>query len=588
MDPRRPATALTALAGAAVLLLATATPAGAHTHPTPVELAMPAVVQVRTDAVVNISLVEHARGGPHIGLLQQTYRVPLMTSSGFAVDPTGSVVTTGRAVDVDLARAEVYAVNQVFQERYGERAPLPDDPYARTSIDDGGSADPLNPRLQQCYSPNTTGESGGCVVASTREVRVLPFVSDQRVYGDLPAEVVYPQEGSNDVAVLRVGASSMPTVQLASGLEGTAYAVLGFTRTPVDESSLTQVDGHFTTEGQPEVERDEAFGAQVAALRAGVQGGPVVGPGGQVLGLLHVDGGPGEAESSVTLVGPDALAAALSEAGVTPGRGPTDSVYESASHNYKNALYTAALPSLAETLKLYPGHALASEYSATSQAKAGTAEDLTGQEVSGAATTGSDDGSGSSLPVLLSIGAVLVLALVVVLLRRRRSTGPADAGAEPYGPEPPAPTTSASTTAAPEAVGTVAGAPVPAASASRTDPHTDPGSGPPTMVRPGVPRQEPVTEVRPRPRAGVAGATQPPAPGSARARASASGAAASGVLSAAGGVPPPRSAADPAATSAADAPRPVAPAVAPAGCRVCRQPTSPEIGYCESCGYPTE
>ena len=49
-------------------------------------------------------------------------------------------------------------------------------------------------------------------------------------------------------------------------------------------------------------------------------------------------------------------------------------------HNYKNKSYAAAIPSLKETLELYPGHALARQYLEVAEAKQGTAEDATGRQ----------------------------------------------------------------------------------------------------------------------------------------------------------------------------------------------------------------
>src|SRR5438105_13485124 len=84
-------------------------PAAAHTHPTPIELDSPAVVRVETYAEVSISLIEHNQRGTHIGLTQRTYMPLLASGSGFAVDPSGGIVTTRKAIDVDLKRAEIYA-----------------------------------------------------------------------------------------------------------------------------------------------------------------------------------------------------------------------------------------------------------------------------------------------------------------------------------------------------------------------------------------------------------------------------------------------------------------------------------------------
>ena len=82
----------------AALLVPGAWPAAAHEHPTPTERAAPGVVYVEAGAEVEVSLVEHLQsdpGGVHIRIIQSTATPVLAAASGFVVDPTGSVVTSG-------------------------------------------------------------------------------------------------------------------------------------------------------------------------------------------------------------------------------------------------------------------------------------------------------------------------------------------------------------------------------------------------------------------------------------------------------------------------------------------------------------
>lgn len=555
-----------ALLGAGLLVWVAAEPAVAHTHPTPVELDAPAVVQVRTDAVVNISLIEHHKAGdpPHIRLFRGTYRVPLSTNSGFAVDPTGAIVTTGAAVAADLPRATIYAVNRIFHERYGAQAPVPADPYSRATIGTDSSPE-LNARLQQCYdAPNTTEESGGCVIAASREVRVLPFVTDQRRYGNLVADVLFPTAGASDVAVLRVGASSMPTVRLADALAGTAYSVLGFKQPPAAAASQSNVSGHFSAAGQPGIKRDETYAAQLEALRRGVQGGPVVGEKGDVVGFLRVEDRPGTGADTFSLVGTDKIRQALKTARVTAHQGPTDAVYEAASHDYKNALYASALPRLRDTLKLYPGHALASEFAAVAAAKAGTKADLTNKDMQvGAppASTRSPSRSAGVLPLVAAALTALVIAVLLWWRRRRATTAVAEV---PSGPPDPVPAwTSASGQAHLSGPRGAASAAEVRAPAPREAPSRGGGSGP------GGTDTHPGSLSAPRARAGVAGA----GPDRSRVRAAAG-------ATQAGAAPPGRvsEARDEQLRTSAHLPgRP---------CRVCGNAGGPDEEYCEDCGYP--
>lgn len=422
------------VAGPTALLAVTATPASAHVHPTPTELVSPAVVRVETYAEVSISLIEHNRKGRHIGLTQKTFRPMVAAGSGFAVDPSGGVVTTSEIIDVDLRRAEIYAVNQLFRQRYGAAAPLPDDPYTTHTIKDRDPADQVADRLQRCYQPNTTDQTGGCLIFSRRAVEVLPFVSSQERYGKLAATVLEQGAGQkSDVVVLKVGASSMPTARIAQAVRGTPFAVLGFKGVPTNGPSLTVQNGHFARAGATDLARDAEYPRLVADMAVGTLGGPVVGDTGEALGFLtrRRTG----ADTQLALVGPDAIRKALTAAKVKPQSGPTDSSYNSAMHNYKNKLYAASIPDLTQTLKLYPGHALANEALTEANRRRGTAEDLTGRVAAPGAPTESSqalDFRRTVLPLAVGILALVLLAVaILVLLRRRRSaTAPPDAPEE--------------------------------------------------------------------------------------------------------------------------------------------------------------
>jgi Trypsin-like peptidase domain len=449
---RRRHAAPTAVALLAGLLLAAlgASPAAAHDHPTKAELAAPGVVFVKTFARVEISLIEHNRLGRHIGLVQRRYEPELASGSGFAVDPNGTIVTAGGVITPDMERARIYAVNKVFNERYGRNAPMPRDPFARQTIRDL-AADPINTRLQRCYQPNTTDDTGGCLLTVNRVVKVFPWVSDQGKYGNLVAEVLSPAESkAQDVAVLRIGASSMPTVGLGQSPSASkAFTALGFSGIPTAKSSSElQLVGHFKNPGSLPLDPDKYLAKLLAGLRAGVRGGPVVAADtGQVMGLLSL---PADSTRTVpasvqpAFVDAKRIREVLASVDVQPLKGPTDAVFEDAMHSYKNKLYTAPIPSFQRALELYPGHALATEYLAVSKAKAGTAEDLTGKEGGGLAEEATGPGG---LPgwLPIAVGAVVllaVLAAVALALRRRRAAagedgGDAGAAAPPSSPPPP-------------------------------------------------------------------------------------------------------------------------------------------------------
>jgi hypothetical protein len=413
-------------------------PAEAHKHPTPVQLISPAVVRIMTYAKVSISLIEHNfRGstGNDITLVQRSYQPLLGTGSGFVVNQSGVIVTSPSVTTVDQQRAQNFAVNKIFNERYG--AAMPADPFARTA-GSASSGDVMARRLQRCYTPNVTDETGGCVVFVQPYVVVQPFVSDQKQYGNLTAETIYPTAGkTSNVSVLKVGASSMPSVTLASGDSSVeALSTLGFTATPSNEASLRAINAHLTKKGANTVKNDEFIPQIDRGMTNGMTGGPVVAEKGQVVGFLAGSG------KNLTLVGPDQISDALSAVNVTPGRGPADVLYENALHNYNNQLYSAAAPNLAQVLKLYPGHALATQKLAVANQRKGTSLD---KGSSGATDTsgfgagdnqGGSSGSGPNILLWGGLAAVVVLAvlLAVVLLRGRK--GKSEPGAGAPSPEP--------------------------------------------------------------------------------------------------------------------------------------------------------
>jgi hypothetical protein len=419
---------LVAVATIALALLGlTVPPALGHTHPTPVELTEPAVVRVETSVQVDISLMEHDRHGKHIGLYQKRYEPVVNAGSGFAVDPSGVIVAAGGVITADTRAAEIYAVNRIFNDRYGKRAPLPADPKTETTIRNEDPDDPLNGRLQRCYRPNTADTTGGCVIATSRVIRVYPYVSSQARYGNLAASVLYPTTGNAAVSVLKVGANSMPTVHLGDSTEGTAhFAALGFTKVPEEPPSpkgpMVNRRGHLIGSG-PEIDKDKFQPKLATAIAAGIWGGPVVGTTGDTTGFLEVrpPGPDGKREPYMTDVG--AIRKALAAARVEARQGPTDAAFEAAMHNYKNQAYAAAIPSLEETLELYPGHALARQYLDTAKAKKGTAEDATGRgsDVKGISV---ETGGMSLWTIAVIVGLLLVASLVALGAARRGTLRP--------------------------------------------------------------------------------------------------------------------------------------------------------------------
>jgi hypothetical protein len=415
------------------VLLMPAVPAGAHTHPTPIERAAPGVVYVEARAEVEVALVEHRQsdpGGIHIAIIQSTSNPLLGSASGFVVDPTGAIVTSGAITETDLDRAAVYAVNDAFRKQYGDAAPLPGDPYTRQRV--GEATDRVQQRLEACYPPQRTNDAGGCVVRVTPTYVVYPYVTSQEEYGQLPAELL--QGSTPDVALLRVrGATSMPTVALGESTEGAhALGVLGFTGIPGEQNQLQAINAHLAevggsalqTEGM--TEEETATAARLAdGLKNGMHGGPVLAEGGQVIGLLEPEAGSGPPPAAAgRLVDVGAIRDVLTAEGVAPRRGPVDTSFEAAMHAYKNGGFAAAIPNFKAALALFPGHAMAANNLA--EAERNVAPGATGAAPPAEGNTAvTATGSAADVPwtIVLSVAALLLVATVATLaLRRRRAS----------------------------------------------------------------------------------------------------------------------------------------------------------------------
>jgi hypothetical protein len=419
--------------------------AEAHSHPTPIERAAPAVVFIEARAHVEVTLIEHDllpdRHGIHVHVFEDTSEPLLDTASGFFVDPTGTVVTTGALLRQNLDKGEVWAINHAFAKRYPRQARLPADPSVRQHI--GPRTDRIEQRLQACYPPHLSlADAGGCVVRRETVYVVHPDVTDQRLYGNLPAEVD-TKHSTADVALLRVRSNNLPTVTVAPpSPQETALAVLGFTDIPGPAGDHREqvINQHFAKPGGPvlkSVNLDAAEAAGSAMLRKelghGVEGGPVVAGGGkatssgQVVGLLPAPAPPGQPVP--TLVGATTILDVLKSAGVENRPSVTDAQFEAAMHHFKNKEYAASVQPLKDTLKQFPGHALAAADLATANAE--IAKGLGTPTMTAATPTPGAASEGSSSTGLLVGGLVVAVVAALVALGlalRQRRRGRHDAG----------------------------------------------------------------------------------------------------------------------------------------------------------------
>lgn len=436
----------------AALLTLNMSQAAAHKHPTPKDLTGPGVVYIESGYHVEIALIEHSVTKAHINVLQRSYDTVLVRGSGFAVDPSAVIVTSGAVVAPDRQAAMNFAVNKIFHEVY-PTLQLPTDSLTQEQL--GQVPDDYSPenRLRACYQNLTNAAAGGCVIKLTRVVTVYPYVTNQKKDGNLPATVVAPAEGvTADIALLRVPANSMPTVNLVD-INPSIFAlgVLGFDAIPGKDHLLLDYETHLDKAGGTKFMAPAGQNAAFAkvtpqVLTNGLQGAPVAADLGQVIGFIAAPANQQGQQPSAppVLITAAAVRAALAAHNLKAIRGPADGPYESAEHKFENKGYAASVPGFKQTIAVYPGHYLASQNLAIATANAKLSP-----SVAPTVTSSSSHSSGIAWWLWLILAVVVLLAVAAgaaLLLRQRRN---AAATAASGTPEPHRPRTATAARKAP-------------------------------------------------------------------------------------------------------------------------------------------
>ncbi len=403
--------------------------------PPPIEravtLASPAVVFIDLSVQLKVVLTySNPNAVSGLGSLNRSYSFDYATGSGFVVTPSGAIVTASHVVEPEQQAMQNYGANKMVLEgwsySYPSQSSSPFDQYTL----------PVrwqNQLLQQCY------KGVACDFTITPIVTVFSPVdiAQTQLPKGAPARVLTSTGFANtDVAVLQVNGSNMPTAplaatagDLASGDEVTALGFPGSSRDALQtgQTQPANVFGHVSnirSEGTSKlIEVD-------ANIEPGMSGGPAVNSAGEVIGLisfyLRQSSGESGAKYLRTI---DDIRLALADAGVTPARGPVDDAFSKAMDLYWANHFTAAVPGFERALALYDGFPLAKEFLATSQAKAGTAEDIP------LASPSKAGGEGGGFPAwaigAIAAGAVVVLLLLVMATRRRRPAPVAPPAAAP-------------------------------------------------------------------------------------------------------------------------------------------------------------
>ena len=424
---------------AALLPLGTPS-ASAHVHPTPADLTGPGVVYIESGYHVQIALIEHNVTTAHINLIERSYDPVLEKGSGFVVDPTAVIVTTGAVVAPDEQAAKNFAINSIFRETYPAASnptlAVPSDPHAQRTFgpDVGGPHDyTTENRLRGCYE-GRTNTAGGCVITLSQYVTVYPYVTDQGKYGKLDAKVL--TSTPSGIAVVRVSAGSMPAVNLADSNSTTYHlGVLGFNGIPGKKYPLQSFKAHMEKVGGTRFKAPEGDNKLFAAvtpsvLSGGLQGGPVAGEIGQVVGMISATPVPNgqPAAAGPTLIRTDAIRAVLAKLPVVNTHGLADGNYESAMHKFHNQGFAASIPGFRNALAAYPGHFLAAQNLAIAVANTKAGKGGPSGQPSPPPTSGGTHARGLQWWVWLVIGVALLLAAVGVgaLIRHQRRHPPED------------------------------------------------------------------------------------------------------------------------------------------------------------------
>jgi serine protease Do len=437
-----------AVAGAAPALAQPADPEEAGPTERAAALVRPALVHVTGEFV---GWVQDERGAFfNAGQpFQQT-----ATCTGFGVHPDGYVATAGHCVDT---RSEG-AIGEMFIQLAAQEV------VARTpglAIEDAVAYGLANWTVE--------GRAANSPIEAQLQVNGAPGGAG------LPARVVDARPfPDGDVALLKVEATNLPVLELATGSEipvgtpllsagypGNVGALLG----PGAEPSIKEgsVSGRQTV-GSSEVYEISAPVAQ------GMSGGPAVDLGGRVLGINSF--GPAADSGGFTFIASaTGLAELLSRNGVRNELGPADRLYRDALDAYYTGRYSDAIDAFDRVLQEVPEHAQAARL----RADAAAARDQFG-----------DPGLPPVVYWAIAGGVVTlgtgVGVLIAVQRRRRRRAVPAGAPWQQPGPWPPYP-------GQPVGPGWPPPAQFPGAAAPMAGPMTGPmpPAGPPNQPFPGHP-----------------------------------------------------------------------------------------------------
>jgi serine protease Do len=343
--------------------------------------------------------------------------------SGFAVNPSGYIVTAGHCVDLSAEGAR-------------EKALL----FATQWLIDNGWAfeEDFEYWLNEAHLMwGVEGTERGSQPDFEMWVQRGIAAGGLKTGEALPARVVgYRSLSQGDVALVKIEQTDLPAVLLASTAAtiGTEVLSIGY---PGSSDAVTDASLEPTfKDGQINSEKTREGGLlpvleMSAALSGGMSGGPTVNLDGEVVGLNSF-GIVGETEAFNFLSPSSLIAELLAQNGVSNELGTVDQTYLEGIDAYFAGEYQTALERLEQVLSLSPTHQQAEEY--RQQAARLAAENPPPAEDEGEVAQPAPADEGGGFPVwaivLIAVGVLAVAALVAVRTRRR----PASAAAQTIPP----------------------------------------------------------------------------------------------------------------------------------------------------------
>lgn len=381
-----------------------------------VTLVEPGVVFISTAVSVSVRVTD--REAAHkLGIPIQENRCHLdryVGGTGMVVNPNGLIVTASHVVrpdDQQRSRVTRYAANRLLLQggivhSLDENADL----FNEHQIGDRA----LDELLRRFY------DEMSCQFDIQPLVTVLTpvHIASESPSGGLPARILrFTGFEATDVAILRVDASDMPTVPLATSIahvrSGQFVTALGFPGSVRDPSIGAREPAKLL--GRINIRSEGALPSYEirADLTPGMSGGPTVDLDGNVAGFARL-----RAEHAVSghyhtcLLPVDDIRSALRRANVQAARGEVDQLFEQAMECFWDRHYSAAVPLYRRLLDRQPDHQLAAWYLAQAETRVGGTDD---EPLPGTIT---QDGLVAWLVRLLALAAGA--ATVITVIRRYR------------------------------------------------------------------------------------------------------------------------------------------------------------------------